>query len=180
MVRIIFESHSTSEDNEAERSSGRFDAELSTLGKQQAKELGQRYQDQKLDAVFCSDLRRSFETAKLAFGKSDTPIIKDRRLSEIDYGDLTRNPSKVVEKAKIEHIKISFPDGESYVQTTEKVKEFLFEVKNDRDEQTVMIIGHRATQYALENLINGIDLKKAVTSPWSWQPGWTYELNMLK
>lgn len=42
--------------------------------------------------------------------------------------------------------------------------------------RTVMVIGHRATQYGLEHWINDVPLKDAVTAPWTWQPGWTYRL----
>ncbi len=40
--------------------------------------------------------------------------------------------------------------------------------------QTVLVIGHRATFYALEHLLRHIPLREAMTSPWHWQPGWTY------
>jgi hypothetical protein len=39
------------------------------------------------------------------------------------------------------------------------------------------VIGHRATFYALEHLLNRVTLHDAVTSPWTWQPGWTYRLH---
>ena len=66
MVTIIFEAHSTSLDNEAKLASGHNDVELSELGRKQSKELGERYADQSFDAIYCSDLRRSYETAQAA------------------------------------------------------------------------------------------------------------------
>jgi broad specificity phosphatase PhoE len=180
MVKIIFEAHSTSLDNEAGLSSGRFDVGLSRVGKQQAKELGARYEGKKIDVVFCSDLRRSHDTAKLAFGQRDVKIIKDARLSEIDYGDFTRHASKEVEGLRKLYIDKPFPDGQSYTETTKAMKYFLLDLLKKYNGHTVMIIGHRATQYALENLVNDIELEKAVTAPWTWQPGWTYSFNMLK
>ncbi|MDP4000948.1 MAG: histidine phosphatase family protein [bacterium] len=176
MIKIIFESHSTSLDNEDGLSSGHFDVDLSELGERQAWELGQRYKDNKPDVVFCSDLKRSFHTARLAFEDS-VAIIQDARLREVDYGDLTKQPSSEVEPAKKMYIDQPFPNGQSYTQTTEKMKEFLEELKESHEGKTVLIIGHRATQYALENLINKIDLRQAVTAPWAWRPGWTYFLN---
>lgn len=38
--------------------------------------------------------------------------------------------------------------------------------------------GHRATQYALEHLINKVPLQEAVLAPWQWQRGWFY-LNLV-
>ncbi len=96
MINIIFEAHATSLDNEKRLSSGHNDVELSPLGEQQAKQLGERYANQEFDAIFCSDLQRSYKTAEIAFGDRFT-IIKDKRLRECDYGDLTRHPSDEVE-----------------------------------------------------------------------------------
>lgn len=61
MVTIIFEAHRTTLDNEDHKSSGHFDVELSPLGIKQAQELGERRKNEHLDAIFCSDLQRSFK-----------------------------------------------------------------------------------------------------------------------
>lgn len=61
MITIIFEAHSTSFDNENHLSSGQFDVALSPLGEKQAKELGERYENEHFDAIFCSDLQRSYK-----------------------------------------------------------------------------------------------------------------------
>ena len=45
------------------------------------------------------------------------------------------------------------------------MKKFLEEISDKYNNKTIMIIGHRATQYALENIINNIPLKKAVIAP---------------
>lgn len=56
MVTVIFESHSTTLDNQVHLSSGHFDVDLSELGVKQSKELGERYKNENFDAIFCSDL----------------------------------------------------------------------------------------------------------------------------
>lgn len=173
MVTIIFESHGTTIDNEAHRASGHFDIELSELGIKQAKELGARYEGTEFAAVFCSDLQRSYKTAEIAFGDK-FPIIEDARLRECDYGDMARMPSKVVDGEKPKRIRIPFPNGESYEQTTDRIKDFLEDLLKNYDGKLVMLIGHRATQYALEYLLNGIPLEEIVPAPWKWQSGWTY------
>ena len=178
MVTIIFEAHSTSYDNEAQKASGHYDVELSPLGEQQSKELGERYKDDHFDAIFCSDLQRSYKTAEIAFG-SKFPIIKDARLRECDYGNLTRRSSEEVESEKSERIKEPFPNGESYEQTSERMKGFLKDFLRDYNGKKVMIIGHRATQYGLEHWIKGLSLEQVVPAPWKWQPGWTYELKSI-
>lgn len=175
MVTIVFESHSTTLDNESHLASGHNDVELSSLGEQQAKELGERYKNQEFDVIFCSDLQRSYRTAQLAFGNR-FPIIKDKRLRECDYGDLTRYPSDEVEPQKVNHITEPFPNGESYEQTSGRMKDFLKDLKKNYEGKKILIVGHRATQYGLEYWVKGVSIKDAITAPWKWQPGWNYLL----
>lgn len=174
MVDITFEAHGTTYDNEAHLASGHFDVELSPLGMKQSQEMGERYKDDHFEAIFCSDLQRSYKSAEIAFGNK-FPIFKDARLRECNYGDYTQLPSEVVDPQKPKRIHEPFPGGESYEQTTERMKSFLEDLKRKCDNRRVMVIGHRATQYALENLIKGIPLEEVIPAPWKWQPGWKYE-----
>lgn len=179
MITILFESHGITLDNEAQVASGHFDVELSKLGQEQAQELGRRYHSISLDAIFCSDLKRSYETAKIAFEKQNIPMVIDKRLRECDYGDWTRYPSNFIDQEKENHIRMPFPNGESYEQTSDRMKLFLEDLRTQYENKTVLIIGHRATQYGLEHWIHTLPLEKVVTAPWKWQPGWTYQLSSL-
>lgn len=175
MIIIIFESHGTTFDNEAKISSGWRDIELSELGKEQAKQLGERHKDKHIDAVFCSSLQRSYNTAEIAFeNRKDIKIIRDPRLDECNYGDLNAKPSREVELEKPNRITKPFPNGESYEDTSKRMKEFLDHLKANYEGKIVMVIGHRATQYGLEHWINDVPLLKLVTDPWVWQSGWVY------
>jgi len=173
MVDIIFEAHGTTYDNEAHLSSGWNDVELSPLGIQQSKEMGERYKDDHFDAIFCSDLQRAYKSAEIGFGNK-WPIVKDARLRECDYGDFTQRPSEEVDKEKPKRLEVPFPNGESYKQTTDRMRLFLEDLKRDYDGKRVMIIGHRATQYGLEHLIKGVAMEELVRAKFKWQEGWGY------
>jgi 2,3-bisphosphoglycerate-dependent phosphoglycerate mutase len=175
MITIIFEAHGTTFDNEAHLSSGWNDVSLSPLGEKQSKEMGERYKDDYFDAIFVSDLRRAVKSAEIGFGNK-WPIIKDSRLRECNYGDFTQKPSEQVDVQKPLRITKPFPNGESYTQTTERMKSFLDDLKKNFDGKRVMIIGHRATQYGLDNIINSVSLEELTTSHFKWQPGWEYKL----
>lgn len=175
MVTIIFESHGTTIDNEKHLASGWADVELSSLGIQQSKEMGERYKNDHFDAIFCSDLQRSYKSAEIAFGDKFS-IVKDARLRECNYGDRTQHPSEEVDPEKPKRISIPFPNGESYEQTSERMKIFLQDLLKNYDGKRVMIVGHRATQYGLEHWIKELPLEQVIPAPWKWQPGWIYEL----
>jgi broad specificity phosphatase PhoE len=175
-VRLVFETHATSLDNEAGLASGWFDVGLSATGEEQARMLGARRRDDRLAVVYCSDLSRSFRTAEIAFSNRSLPIVRDGRLRECDYGDLTRRPTSDIEQRRLLHLADPFPNGESYRHVVDRVSGWLGEISQHIDDGTVLVIGHRATFYALEHLLNRVTLHDALTSPWTWQPGWTYHL----
>lgn len=178
MVTIYFESHATTEDNEARLAAGWYDALLSPLGREQAKSLGERYMGTYLDAIFCSDLRRSYETAQIAFGDK-YPIVQDKRLRECNYGDMSRQSKDVIDAYREQALLQPFPNGESYEETSLRMKAFLQDLLKNYNGKTVLIVGHRATQYGLDVWVNHKNLRDAVLAPWQWQPGWTYELDKL-
>ena len=45
-----------------------------------------------------------------------------------------------------------------------------------RDVRRLIVVGHRATLYALEHLLLGTPLLQAVRKPFVWRPGWVYQL----
>jgi len=181
MITLIFEAHGTTIDNENHLSSGWYDDELSELGKKQSEEMGERYKNDQLDAIFCSDLKRAVQSAEIAFKDRNIPIIPDERLRECNYGELNHHPETEVNPQKIHHIVTPFPNGESYEDTLTRVKSFLEYLLSKYDGKRVMVIDHRATQYGLEYWINGISLHDSITNheKWKWQPGWTYTLKEI-
>ncbi|MFA7170133.1 MAG: histidine phosphatase family protein [Candidatus Paceibacterota bacterium] len=128
---------------------------------------------------FCSDLQRLYKTGEIAFVDRNIPVIRDMRLRECNYGDLTKRPSGEVESAKVEHIIVPFPNGESYEMSAARMRDFLEDLLRDYEGKKVMIIGHRATQYGLEYWIKKIGLEESVIATWKWQPGWTYILEKI-
>jgi len=174
-MKIYFATHATSKDNEAELFPGWKDVELSELGIQQSKELGERFKDIKIDLICCSDLKRAVNTVKIAFGDK-IPVIVDKRLRELNYGDFNGKPSSVVGPMKKEHIKEPFSNGESYEQAMARTHDFYKELKKNHSEKTILVVGHRATQYGLDTLIHGKTIGECLGVPFKWQPWWEYEL----
>jgi broad specificity phosphatase PhoE len=127
-VTIVFETHSTSLDNEVGIASGHNDVDLSEMGYRQAQALGERYVDQSFASVVCSDLRRSYRTAEITFGSGSMLILWDPRMRECDYGSLSGFPVEIVDRERSGRIHKPFPDGESYNQVVERVRDLLSDV----------------------------------------------------
>ncbi len=174
-MKIYFATHATSLDNELEISSGWHDVGLSDLGKKQAAELKQHFWNIKIEQIFCSDLKRAYETAQIAFGDTHK-IIRDQRLRELNYGDYNGKPTAIVGPLQKQHFETPFPNGESYEQAEQRMHQFLQEIKEKYPEQTILIIGHRATHYGLDTFTGRRTLEEGVNEKFIWQPYWKYEL----
>lgn len=179
MVKIIYFVHGTTIDNENNVSSGWSDAKLSQLGIEQSIKLKDQIKNLKFDVVFCSDLKRSIDSAKLTFGDL-TPIIIDYRLRECNYGEYNGISSVIVEPIQEKSIVNKFPDGESYEDVENRVKSFLNDLKQKYEGKVVAIVAHKASQLALDVLIKGKSWEKAFSEDWrntgAWKPGWEYIL----
>ncbi|MEU7576142.1 histidine phosphatase family protein [Streptomyces sp. NPDC041068] len=84
-IEIVYETHATTTDNEAGIATGWLPGRLSSAGRGQARELGERRRDDGITAVVTSDLQRAVDTARIAFADSTVPVSHDRRLRECDY-----------------------------------------------------------------------------------------------
>jgi len=82
MIRLVYETHSTTLDNEAGIATGWLPGELSADGRRQAELLGERRRDDGIDAVFSSDLRRAVQTVEVAFAGTDVPRRQDVRMAD--------------------------------------------------------------------------------------------------
>jgi broad specificity phosphatase PhoE len=177
-MHLYFEFHCTSEDNELGIASGHSDPPLSASGEREAEELGQRYAGKNIDAVYCSDLLRAAQTATIAFPQEEIPIHADARLRECDYGKMNGSLVREVHDDLLARVDFEYPDGESYRQAVERVGEAVEDIKERHEDETVVIIGHRATYYALEHLVKGKDLETMLAEEWKWMPEWHWEADV--
>ncbi len=175
-IDVVFETHSTTVDNEEGRATGWLPGELSARGRAQAAELGRRRRTDGLAAVFCSDLARATQTAAVAFGGSGLPVLYDWRLRECDYGHSNGMPTSELHRGRREHLDQPYPDGESWRQAASRVGRFLHDLPLRWDNKRVLLIGHVATGWGLEHLVNGVPLEDLIEEPFGWRPGWEYRL----
>jgi alpha-ribazole phosphatase/probable phosphoglycerate mutase len=175
-VEIVFETHSLTVDNERGIATGWLPGRLSERGRRLAAELGARRRDDRVAAVFTSDLARAVETAEIAFVGSGIPIHVDARLRECNYGTMNGMPVAQLEAERPRRIDVPFPEGESFRQAAERVCRFLDDLARSWDGTRVVVIGHTATRWALDQRVRGEPLEQLVTAPFDWREGWVYRL----
>ena len=176
-LELVYETHSTSVDNERGIATGWLDGRLSEQGREQAETLGARRRDDGIAAVYSSDLGRAVETAAIAFRGAGIPVHHDARLRECDYGELNGAPVEQMLAVRLQHVEEPFPGGESYRQVVERTQDFLDEVVARHDGERIVVIAHSANRWALDHLVNGVPLEELVDAPFEWQEGWIYRVN---
>ena len=178
MIKITYFVHGATPGNEKGKATGWGDPGLSALGKKQALQLKELTKAKKFDMIFCSDLKRTIETAKIAF--TETPIV-DKRLRECNYGDFEGKPSNVIDAEILQRLKLPFPNGESYGDVEKRIRSFLSDL-GIYNGKRIAIVAHRAPQLALDIILGGKSWEQAVKEDWrlkepkKWQPGWDYTL----
>ncbi|MFJ8039817.1 histidine phosphatase family protein [Kitasatospora sp. NPDC096147] len=184
-IEIVYETHSTTTDNEAGIATGWLPGRLSELGRRQAVELGKRRRAEHFSAIHCSDLARAVETARLAF--PDREPHQDPRLRECNYGSLNGTSAAVIAGLRPLRLDEPYPGGgQSYREVVAATAAFLTDLAaapgddtdpgTDADPRRVLIIAHSANRLALEHLLNGRALPELLAADPVWQPGWHFTL----
>ncbi len=180
-IKITYFVHGTTTDNEKGIASGWSDVGLSDLGIRQAVALKERIKDKKFNVVFCSDLKRAVDSAKLTF-EGVVPVIPDKRLRECDYGKYNAQPSAIIEPMQEKRITERFPEGESYEDVKNRLADFLEFLQKNYNGKSVAIIAHKAPQLALDVLLKNKTWEQAFAGYWrkrkAWQPGWDYTVEV--
>jgi 2,3-bisphosphoglycerate-dependent phosphoglycerate mutase len=175
-IEVVFETHSTSEDNEQGRATGWLPGRLSELGRVQAEALGRRRRQDRIAAVFSSDLGRAVETASIAFGGSAVPVLLDWRLRECDYGQRNGMSALELHASRRDYLDRPYPGGESWRQAVARVGRFVGDLPLRWSGRRVLVIGHVATRWGLDHVIGGVPLEDLAAADFDWQEGWEYRL----
>jgi 2,3-bisphosphoglycerate-dependent phosphoglycerate mutase len=173
-VSVVFETHSTTLDNEQGRATGWLPGELSERGRDQARALGRRRVEDGVAVVLCSDLARAAETARIAFGAGPVRVLHDWRLRECDYGSRNGMPATELHAGRAEHLDVPYPGGESWRQAVARVGWFLDDLPRRWPAERVLVIGHVATRWGLDHWLAGVPLEQLAAEEFGWREGWEY------
>lgn len=176
---LTFFAHSTTTDNQQHKATGWLQGELSSKGILQATELPKLIDDNSFVVVYSSDLKRAVDSANLGFGKTHN-LRQDWRLREANYGSFD-GQDKSFKQDMSKFIHEPYPNGESYTDIERRIREFLKETQKEFADQHIAVIGHEATQLAIEVIVLNKTWEQVIAENWrpqgKWQPGWQYVIN---
>ncbi|MDD5289956.1 MAG: class I tRNA ligase family protein [Patescibacteria group bacterium] len=148
-IKFTFLRHGQSEGNVKDIGCGHQDDPLTNHGREQANKLKNQVDAKNFDLVFSSDLSRATETAQIIFGNLHK-IKFDKRLREIDFGDLSHKKTTEIDKYRV----TGFPNGETYQQVRDRVIDFLSDLIDKYDGKKIAIVAHSGVWKALEIIFN--------------------------
>ena len=149
MTTIYLLRHGALATGSRDRFIGQLDLPLAPDGIAQAEALGAVLRERPIDAIYCSDLARSQQTAKIIAGQTAIPIEVRRELREISLGDweglsrrevAARFPEDYAARGDdLENYRV--PGGESFADCRQRVLTAWQEIVRG-DGQSIVIVGH--------------------------------------
>ncbi|MBU1146592.1 class I tRNA ligase family protein, partial [Patescibacteria group bacterium] len=141
---------------------------LTENGKKAVHEVIEGIKNKNFDAIFCSDFKRTKETAAIINEYFHLPIIEDKRLCEVGVGEFEGGPDMELDnfrKNNLEAWQDGNPKGiESFESFKSRVFEFLEEVTKKYAGKKVLVITHgdvcRMVQGFKKNISDNRDFLK--------------------
>ena len=184
-MRILLARHGETPWNAEGRYQGQEDIALSPVGEAQARALGERLHDARIDRAVASPLVRAFRTAELALGEERTAMLTtDDGLMEIAHGTWEgllaseiheRDPDRLHAWRHTPH-EVLMPEGESLEHVFARAWPALARACAGLGaDDTLLVVAHDAVNRVLLCRILGIPLARL----WSFRQAPT-TLNLLE
>ncbi len=165
MSRLLLVRHGITEFNSTRRFAGYSDVEMSTDGYQQIEKLRDRLADEKIDAVYSSDLKRAWLTAETISSGHKVEIISCPELREINYGEaegltfdeINRLYPELAKSIRGFSLELKFPGGESFEGFIGRTSKFLDRLERHEPSETILIVSHSGPLRVLVCHLLGID-----------------------
>jgi broad specificity phosphatase PhoE len=132
---------------------------LTTLGRAEARELGERLRSERVAGIVSSELSRAVQTAEIAAGVLGLPVHVRERLQEFAVGDFLGKPYDPVFFHDVlgawlkGDLDPGVPGGETGRQVAERVMPLLDEVADQFRGETVLVVTHGGVILTLFGLL---------------------------
>lgn len=153
-MKIYLIRHGETDQNRKYCLQGHSDIELNEYGRKLARKTKEGLEDVDFNLIFTSPLKRAKETAQIIRGEREIPLIEEKRLMEIGFGDYEGLCSKednytIPDKDFLFFFKkpecyVTPPGGESLTEVMERTGAFFEELIHnpEYEEKTILISTH--------------------------------------
>jgi broad specificity phosphatase PhoE len=170
-MRLFLARHGETDWNAAHRLQGQADRPLTPRGQAQATALCRLLQRHPITAVYASPLQRARDTAAPLAEALGLEVQEAAAMLEIDYGVLEGHTQQSVAGTDLEDLwrrrsqnPLAFdaPGAETYDDLVERVRPFAASLRRRHAGQTIVVVGHRASNRALLAVLLGRPLSEMV------------------
>ncbi len=167
MTTILLARHGETDWNKELRFQGHRDPPLNETGRRQAAELAVRLEQEQLDRVYSSTLRRARETAEIVVARLGIPLGIDDSLREVDTGSWSGLTRAEIEERFPEAFRRwldygpGWEDGESYEEMAERVAATLELLVQRHPDGRLLIVTHGGPVRAAQAWAMGIPFEEA-------------------
>jgi probable phosphoglycerate mutase len=160
-MRLILTRHGETEENVKGIRQGHMPGKLTEKGIEQAKKLALRLKDEKIDAIYSSDLARAADTTKeIAEFHPNVKIEFTEKLRERGLGSFTGTKRE-------DTMDKSLPsDAESNEAVKKRAKDFIDEIYEKHKDDAVLLMGHGAVNCAIISAITGDSFEEMFNKKW--------------
>lgn len=157
-MKLYIVRHGQTDWNSQHKVQGKADISLNSKGIAQAEEIRKKLENELIDLIICSPLKRAKETAEVINRDRNIPIIYDEEISERDFGEFEGNNQKDFDFNGF----WSYKQDQHY-ESAENIKDFFYriytrldKIKNDYKSKRILLVTHGGVSIAIECYFNGI------------------------
>jgi len=164
-MKLIIVRHGETNENVQRIVQGQGFGTLSERGKEQAKKLGERLKKEKIDVIFCSDLKRARNTAKeIIKFHPKVPVHYTKALRERSFTVLEGKSGDVyraaAEKEGMPRYLYRSPGGENFPDMKARIMPFFEKVCREYNGKKVLFVTHGGVIKVILGAILGKDWKE--------------------
>lgn len=151
MAKLFITRHGQTVWNKEGRLQGKLDSPLTSLGKKQARWLGERLNDEHIDIIYSSSSPRALSTAKLIRGERNIDIITNDNLKEMGFGSWQGQLKSDIDKKwpNEQHLFRNSPhkykpvdDGETYEGLINRINKEIKSIIDSNKGKNILIVTH--------------------------------------
>lgn len=163
MTRIYLIRHAEAEGNLYRRCHGWYDSLITQRGERQIAALAGRFEHERVDAVYSSDLTRTMATAGAVYRPHGLPLVTRPDLREVHMGDWEDRPwgeLAAFDGGRLTLFNASSPDwqapnGENYQQLRERMLGAFWKIVEENPGGTAAVVSHGTAIRALLAALHG-------------------------
>ncbi|UUM11025.1 nicotinamide-nucleotide amidohydrolase family protein [Clostridiaceae bacterium HFYG-1003] len=173
MKYLYITRHGETQWNLEGRFQGRGNSELTERGRRQAQGLGRVLDEEAIELIITSPLKRARQTAEFARGNRNIPLQELEDLAELDLGAWEGQLLKDLKEREPQQYHYYWNDpfryepsqGESYAQMLERLSRALVQIEAIAQGRRTLVVTHGMTLMGLLHLLTGAPLERILKKP---------------